>query len=244
MKSNLRAGFTLIELMVVVAVILIISSLAIPMMMGAKLSANETAAMGVMRALSTSQALLTATPQIDTDGDGAGEYGYFAEMAGSIPARVTAGGLPAAGAAGVDELVPSALLSALGQVKNGEVIRSGYVFQVWLPAASVAGAVAGIPEDPGGGKVAAPFPDSDNCETMWCAYGWPFQRGSTGNVAFFVNQTGAIMQTANRSGAGTLYDGVGGGPNFDAAFQVAGDMGGEIAIGVPAADGNLWVPSK
>ena len=244
MKSNLRSGFTLIELIIVIAVIAIISSLAIPMMLGAKLSANETAAMGVLRALATSQALVTATPQIDSDGDGAGEYGYFAEVAGSVPARVTAGGLPAAGVVGVDELVPSALLSALGQVNNGEVLRSGYVYQVWLPAASAAGAVAGIPEDPTGGKVAAPFPDPDNCEALWCAYAWPLQQGSTGNIALFENQTGAILQTRNRGGGGALYDGIGGGPTFDAAFQIAGDMSSAAAVSIPAVDGNVWVPSQ
>lgn len=242
MQSNKRSGFTLLELIVVVAVIMIITSLAVPMMQGAKLSANETAALGVMRSIATSQAMVTATPQIDTDGDGAPEYGYFAELAGTIPARVSAGGAPAPGAVGVDELIPSSLLTALGNVQASEIIRSGYIFQLWLPAASAAGVVAGVAEDPTGGKTAPPFPDPNNCESMWCAYGWPLQAGRTGNIALFVNQTGAILETRNR-GAGA-YSGTGNGPNFDAAFMLPGDMSSEVAISIAANDGNIWVPVK
>ncbi len=242
MQSTKRSGFTLLELMVVVAVIMIITSIAVPMMQGAKLSANETAALAVMRSIATSQAMVSATPQIDSDGDGAPEYGYFAELAGTVPARVSAGGNPAAGAVGVDELLPSSLLAALGHVEVSEIIRSGYVFQLWLPAASVAGVVAGVAEDATGGKTAAPFPDPDNCEAMWCAYGWPLHAGRTGNIAVFVNQTGAIMETRNR-GAGA-YSGSTNGPAFDAAFVLAGDMSSTIAVGVPAVDGNTWVPIK
>ncbi len=46
-------GFTLIELMIVVAIIAIIAAIAIPSLLNAKISANEANAIGSLRTLST-----------------------------------------------------------------------------------------------------------------------------------------------------------------------------------------------
>lgn len=51
MRKN--KGFTLIELMIVVAIIAIIAAIAIPSLLGAKKSANEANAIGSLRTLST-----------------------------------------------------------------------------------------------------------------------------------------------------------------------------------------------
>lgn len=239
-----NAGFTLIELMIVVAIIAIIASVAIPRLMAARLSANESAAVSTLRSLTSAQAQLQSSAAIDTDADGGGEYGYLAELSGALPVRVSAGGAPAAGAAGTDELNPAVLSAAFGNVNaTSQVTRSGYVFQLFMPGPTAGGLVPGIAEDPNGGALLGPFPDPDNGEVMWCAYAWPMNAAQTGNRAFFVNQEGDLMQTANRGVA--AYTGTAGGPAFDAIFTVAGDMSSAISIGgVPlvAADGNVWVP--
>ena len=244
MMNRKNAGFTLIELMIVVAIIAIIASVAIPRLMAARLSANESAAISTLRSLSSAQAQVQSSGAIDTDADGGGEYGYFAELAGALPLRVSAAGVPAAGVVGTDELNPAVLSAAFGNVNaTSQVTRSGYVFQLYLPGATVAGATPGIAEDAGGGKLAAPFPDSDNNEVLWLAYAWPMNSAQTGNRCFFVNQEGDLMQTANRGAA--AYTGTAGGPAFDAIFTAAGDMASPMSIGgVPAAaqDGNTWVP--
>jgi type IV pilus assembly protein PilA len=56
-----RKGFTLIELVIVLGIILIIVSLAIPAVTGAKMNANETSAIASIRAIQTAQASYQTT---------------------------------------------------------------------------------------------------------------------------------------------------------------------------------------
>lgn len=51
---SLRGAFTLIELMIVVAIIAIVLAIAIPSLMGSKKSGNETSAIGSLRTLRSS----------------------------------------------------------------------------------------------------------------------------------------------------------------------------------------------
>ena len=100
-----QQGFSLIELLIVVAIILIIAAIAIPNLLRAKMSANEASAVATMRTLNTSAVAYSTT------------YG-------SYPTHLTDLGPSATPTSTAADLIDSVL--ALDPA-----IKSGYTF-VWV----------------------------------------------------------------------------------------------------------------
>lgn len=71
MKIQKKRGFTLIELMIVIAIIAIIAAIAIPNLIEARKHGNEAAAIGALKTISTSQ---TVFREGDKEGDGLLDY--------------------------------------------------------------------------------------------------------------------------------------------------------------------------
>jgi type IV pilus assembly protein PilA len=108
-------GFSLIELLIVVAIILIIAAIAIPNLMRARIAANESASVSQLRTLNTAEAsYVTAYP---TTG-----YGTLDHLGGAAPCTPSA--------------ITACLIDQSFATNYAGKGKSGYTFAVVLPNAA------------------------------------------------------------------------------------------------------------
>jgi len=103
-------GFSLIELLIVVAVILVIAAIAIPNLMRSKAAANQASAVGSLHVMNTAEATYSST------------YGGYSPTLGYM-GPPTAGTIPVPSAAGLIDSILSG-----GSAGANESTKSGYAF--------------------------------------------------------------------------------------------------------------------
>jgi len=227
-RPRRRIGKWQVAILLAVLALLGTAGIAVPRWQSNTINSNESAAIAMLKNISSAQAQMQASGVIDTDRNGAGEYGFFAELSGAKVVRSDS-----AGGVGAILVSPPVLAAQWSAIRESRVTLGGYVFQMFLPGRD-GGWVA---ENPTGGSAGVAV-DSSRAELAWICYAWPVQHGWSGIRCFFIGHNGDVLSFRNHEGR---YTGARGPEPGAAAFK-PGTAGPAFTPAANEADcvGDTW----
>ncbi|HYF50474.1 MAG TPA: DUF2950 family protein [Planctomycetota bacterium] len=176
------SGFTLIELMIVVAIIALIAAIAIPSMLRSRMTANEASAVASCKVYVEAQAIYRRT---DFDQDGVLEYAQALQGANSLLETT----------AGSKDLAYIDVTLARAEGNPGVAInKAGYVFRVLTSQGSAA--EGGVQNYLSGTNMTVGFGLS----------GVPDGYDSSGVSSFLINSNGVTRQKDRGVTASTAHE--------------------------------------
>lgn len=217
--QSAEPGFTMIEILIVITIIVIIATIAVPNYLNSRIVANETSVLATMKRIAASEFLFRHSRLVVQDDHP--QFGFLGELSGLRPLRST--GM---------YLEHPVLNPSFGYVDaDGITERHGYYFRLYLP--NIVG--MGVPESTATVRTVHPAYAS----SYFTCLAWPKTYGESGQRTFFVNQQGDVHATVDgeyngRTGKPLPNAGlVGVAPGIITTNSLA--TGGRVGV-----DGNRW----
>ena len=123
---NKQKGFSLIELLIVVAIILIIAAIAIPNLIRSNMAANEASAVATLRTINTAEVIYSSTY------NSSAVFGTLAQLGSGGSAGASC--LPAALATTPPTSTDACLIDTAIELDSAAAPKSGYILVVTVAA--------------------------------------------------------------------------------------------------------------